>query len=104
VSSYVPRFGVKSDGAKVDIVEKVMVDLSKRFEGRPGGYTRIIKIGNRRGDNAPMSIIEFIDAAPIEDTAAPESPAQTIMAEPASTASAATTETAETKTETAATE
>ncbi|UQA61506.1 50S ribosomal protein L17 [Polyangium aurulentum] len=104
VSSYVPRFGVKSDGSKIDIVEKVMVDLSKRFEGRPGGYTRIVKIGNRRGDNAPMSIIEFIDAAPIEDTSAPESPAQTITtAEPTGTESAATTASAST-TESAATE
>ncbi len=63
LGSYVPRFGVKSDGSKVDIVEKVMVDLSKRFAERPGGYTRIIKIGPRRGDNAPMCIIELVDAA-----------------------------------------
>src|SRR5690242_14803277 len=35
VSSFVPRFGVTSDGTKIDIVEKVMIDLSKRFEGRP---------------------------------------------------------------------
>jgi len=67
VSSFVPRFGVTSEGIKIDIVEKVMIDLSKRFEGRPGGYTRITKLGNRRGDNAPMVYIEFIDAAPVAD-------------------------------------
>lgn len=61
IASYVPRFGVKTDGTKIDLVEKVMIDLSKRFAERPGGYTRIVKIGPRRGDNAPMSIIEFVD-------------------------------------------
>ncbi|MDI3289982.1 50S ribosomal protein L17 [Polyangium sp. 15x6] len=88
VSSYVPRFGVKADGTKVDVVEKVMLDLSKRFEGRPGGYTRIIKLGNRRGDNAPMVYIEFIDAAQVTDKQAPEEPAAAVTAEPTSAASA----------------
>src|SRR4051794_24983423 len=62
VGSFVPRWGVNREGAKVDIVEKVLVDLTKRFEGRPGGYTRITKLGPRRGDGASMAIIEFIDA------------------------------------------
>ena len=35
--------------------------LSKRYENRKGGYTRIIKAGFRYGDNAPMAIIEFVD-------------------------------------------
>ena len=35
--------------------------MSKRYEKRNGGYTRIIKAGFRHGDNAPMAIIEFID-------------------------------------------
>ena len=35
--------------------------LSKRYEKRNGGYTRIIKAGFRYGDNAPMAIIEFVD-------------------------------------------
>ena len=40
---------------------KVKKTLSKRYEKRRGGYTRIIKAGFRYGDNAPMAIIEFID-------------------------------------------
>ena len=40
---------------------KVTSTLSKRYEKRSGGYTRIIKAGYRYGDNAPMAIIEFVD-------------------------------------------
>ena len=40
---------------------KVIKTLSKRYEKRSGGYTRIIKAGFRYGDNAPMAIIEFVD-------------------------------------------
>jgi large subunit ribosomal protein L17 len=38
----------------------VFLDLARRFKGRPGGYTRIIKLGHRRGDNAPMALVEFV--------------------------------------------
>ncbi|AKT36645.1 50S ribosomal protein L17 [Chondromyces crocatus] len=67
LGSYLPRWGVAADGTKVDIIAKVLVNLSRRFEGRPGGYTRIIKLGPRRGDNAPMTLIEFIDAAALPE-------------------------------------
>jgi len=88
VGSFIPRWGVKTDGTKIDIVEKVMLDLSKRFEGRPGGYTRIIKLGPRRGDSAPMCLIEFIDAAPVAD--APSETAEAVTtAEPATPATTA---------------
>jgi large subunit ribosomal protein L17 len=40
---------------------KVTKTLSKRYEKRHGGYTRIIKAGFRYGDNAPMAVIEFVD-------------------------------------------
>tara|TARA_Y100001970_G_C13887170_1_gene676822 strand:+ start:198 stop:635 length:438 start_codon:yes stop_codon:yes gene_type:complete len=40
---------------------KVKKTLSKRYEKRKGGYTRIVKAGFRYGDNAPMAIIEFVD-------------------------------------------
>ena len=45
----------------IQTVNKIRKTLSKRYETRKGGYTRIIKAGYRYGDNAPMAIIEFID-------------------------------------------
>ena len=45
----------------IKTANKVQKTLSKRYEKRSGGYTRIIKAGFRYGDNAPMAIIEFVD-------------------------------------------
>jgi len=45
----------------IQTVNKIIKNLSKRYEARKGGYTRIIKAGFRYGDNAPMAIIEFVD-------------------------------------------
>lgn len=67
IGAYIPRFGVRveSGGAtrQVDLVEKILLDLAKRYADRPGGYTRIIKFGPRRGDNAPISLIELVTDA-----------------------------------------
>jgi large subunit ribosomal protein L17 len=45
----------------ISSAHKVTKTLSKRYEKRQGGYTRIIKAGFRYGDNAPMAVIEFVD-------------------------------------------
>ncbi len=45
----------------INSANKVKKTLSKRYEKRKGGYTRIIKAGFRYGDNAPMAVIEFVD-------------------------------------------
>jgi large subunit ribosomal protein L17 len=75
IGAYIPRFGVRVEtgGAttRIDLVEKIMLDLAKRYATRPGGYTRIVKFGPRRGDNAPISLIELLaDDAKAEETKA----------------------------------
>jgi large subunit ribosomal protein L17 len=52
-----------------DVVVKLFDELGPRFKARPGGYTRILKMGYRVGDNAPMALVELVDRA--EDSAAP---------------------------------
>lgn len=44
-----------------DIVVKLFDDLGPRFMNRPGGYVRILKYGFRKGDNAPMALVELVD-------------------------------------------
>jgi large subunit ribosomal protein L17 len=46
-----------------DAVKKLFDEIAPRFKDRPGGYTRVIKFGFRRGDAAPLSIIEFTDVS-----------------------------------------
>lgn len=51
------------------IVHKLFADLGKRFKQRPGGYVRVLKCGNRPGDNAPMAIVELVERTPVAQEA-----------------------------------
>lgn len=49
-----------SEGKNVDLPAKLFNELAPKYESRVGGYTRIIKVGSRRGDSAPMAILELL--------------------------------------------
>ncbi len=65
VAARIARFrqAVDDDGdvEDVDVVKKLFDDIAPRFADRPGGYTRMVKIGKRSGDNADMALLMLVD-------------------------------------------
>jgi len=51
----------KAEKTRTDLVGKVFGELAVRYKSRPGGYTRIYKLGPRKGDNADMVLLELVD-------------------------------------------
>jgi large subunit ribosomal protein L17 len=59
-----------------DVVAKLFNELGPRYKARPGGYTRILKMGFRIGDNAPMAFVELVDRPEVAATEGEENKAE----------------------------
>lgn len=59
VAAYVRNETVDAESGQ-DVIQKLFSDIATRFQDRNGGYTRLIKVGPRRGDAAPMVLIELV--------------------------------------------
>lgn len=55
-----------------EMVVKLFDEIGPRYAARPGGYMRVLKFGFRKGDNAPMALVELVDRPEVEETAVAE--------------------------------
>lgn len=60
IGKFLPRFYNNGKSEFVDVMDKLFNVYGPRFKERPGGYTRITKLGNRQGDNSPIARIEIL--------------------------------------------
>ena len=56
-------FDESGDEVKIDVVQKLFSDIAPRYADRPGGYTRLVKVGKRPGDNANMAVVMLVEEA-----------------------------------------